>query len=82
MKNSTLFIWIFSLCGSLLLVKGGLTWDKELPGKPNITFGQKMRQQGKIFERPMVEVNYNKRQFPTYSPLINRKPRRWGTFKQ
>jgi hypothetical protein len=79
MKDTTFFIWVVFICCCLLIGKDTLTWN-EKPGKPHIQFGQKIEQQGKIFDRPMIEVSYGKRQFPTYSPLINNRPKSWGTY--
>ena len=63
-----------------LLSFKGCTWEKEIKGKPNIQHGERVTLVGQAFDKPRDSVTYSKRHWGTYSKLIHKKPKRWGTY--
>jgi hypothetical protein len=76
--NLAFYIWVGFII--VLLSFKAFTWEHQNK-KPRQKFGERVVVTGKIFDRPMDSLTYPKRQWFTYSPLIHKKPRKWGCYE-
>jgi hypothetical protein len=82
MKYENNAFFIFMIVFILLMSVKATTW-KEPQKARGLKVGFIQTQKGHIFTKKVDTINYinaGGRQWPTYCPLIQKRPKSWGTY--
>jgi hypothetical protein len=74
--------YIFMVVFILLMSVKATTWNEPQKAR-GLKVGSVQTQKGHIFTKKVDTINYinaGGRQWPTYSPLIQKRPKSWGTY--